>query len=133
MKLRSGWMFAIAVVCLLWSVTAEACLNPAACIDQHVVAGSADSCSPSSCLSLRVLSEDWIHPRAGPPNIFFTPDVSLQSLRTEDLDPEGPPCLVSLESHGPPGKYGALGNLGALRVAGTATEALQTGVYTVKS
>ena len=124
MKLRWGWMLAIAVVCLLWSLTADASLNPAASFDQHLVnlVAWSDSCSPASYPNLRVLSEDWIRPRARPPNIFLTPDVSLP---TEDLDPEAPPWL---ESHGPPGKYQALGQLGELRVAKVATEALQRGV-----
>ena len=124
MKLRWGWMLATAVVCLLWSLIADTSLNPAASFDPHLVAWSADSCSPSSYPSLTVRSEDWIRTRAGPQNIFLTPDVSL-SLRTEDLDPEGP---LWLESHGPPGKYWALGQPGGPRVAVIATEALQRGV-----
>jgi hypothetical protein len=122
MKLRWGWMLAITAVCLLGSLTADASLNPAASFDQHLVAWSADSCSPSSYLSRRVLSEDWIRTHAGLPNVFLTPDVSL---RTEDLDPEGPPWL---ESRGPPGKYRAPGHPGALWVAKVATAALQRGV-----
>jgi hypothetical protein len=102
MKLRWGCTLVIAVVCLLWSATADASLNPAASFDHHLVAWS-DSYSPSSYPKLRALSGDWIRPRAGPPNIFLAPHVSL---RTEDLDSEAPPWL---ESHGPPGRYRAPG------------------------
>jgi hypothetical protein len=124
MKLRWGWMLAIAMVCLLWSLSADASPNPAASFDQHLVTCSADSCSPSSYSysSLRVLREHWIRTRAGPQNISLSPDVSR---RTEDLDPEGPPWL---ESHGPPGKYRAPGQPAGLWVAKVATEALQRGV-----
>ena len=122
MKLCWGWMLAIAVVCLLWSLSADASPNPAASFDKHLVTWSADSCSPSSYPSLRVLREHWIRTRAGPQNISLTPDVSLS---TEDLDPEGRPWL---ESHGPPDKYRAPGQPGGLWVAKVATEALQRGV-----
>lgn len=122
MKLRLAWMLAVAVVCLLWSLSAHASPNPAPSFDKHLVTWSADSCSPSSYPSLRVLRESWIHTRASPQNTYLTPDVSL---RTEDLDPEGPPWL---ESHGPPGKYRAPGQPGELWVAKVATEALQRGV-----
>lgn len=122
MKLRWGWMLAIAVVCLLWSLTTAASLNPAADFDKHLVAWSADSCSPSSYPSLPVLSEDRIRSRAGPQKIFLTPDVLL---RTEVLGPEGPPWL---ESRGPPGKYRAPERPGGLLVAKVATAALQRGV-----
>ena len=120
MKLRLGWMLAVAVACLLWSLSAHASPNPAASFDKHLVARSADSCSPSSypSLSLRVLRESRIHTRAGPQNTYLTPDVSQ---RTEDLDPDGPPWLESL---GPPGKYRAPGQPGEPWVAKVATEAL---------
>ena len=106
MKLRWGWMLAwIAVVCLLSSLAAGASMNPASSFEKHSVACSRESRPPSSCPSLRVLSEDWIRSRAGPQKIFLTPEVLL---RAEDLDPEGPPWL---EFRGPPGKYRALGDL----------------------
>jgi hypothetical protein len=47
------------------------------------------------------------------------------SLRTDDLDPEGPPWL---DSRGPPGKYRAPGHPGGLWVAKVATAALQRGL-----
>ena len=112
MKLRWGWMLAIAVVCLLWS------LNPAPSFDKHLVAWSAESCSPSSYPSLPVLSGDCIRSREGP-KLFL--DVLL---RTEDLGLEGPPWL---ELRGPPGKYWAPGRPGGLLVAKIATAALQRG------
>jgi hypothetical protein len=114
MKLRWGWMLAIAVVCLLWS------LNPAASFDKHLVAWSAESCSPSSYPSPPVLSEDCIRSREAP-KLFLTPGVLL---RTKDLGPEGPPWL---ELRGPPGKYWAPGRPGGLLVAKVATAALQRG------
>ena len=110
MKLSWGWMLAIAVVCLLWS------LNPAASFDKHLVAWSAESCSPSSYPSPPVLSEDCIRSREGP-KLFLTTEVLL---RTEDLGPEGPPWL---ELRGPPGKYWAPGRPGGLLVAKVATAA----------
>ena len=95
-----GWILAcITAVCLLWSLTAEASMNPASSFKKHSVAGSGESRPPFSCPSLRMLSEDWIRSRAGPQKIFLAPDVLLHA---EDLDPEGPPWL---ESRGPPGKY----------------------------
>jgi hypothetical protein len=115
MKLRWVWMLAIAVVCLLWS------LNRAASLDKHLVAWSRESCSPSSCPSLPVLSQDCIRRREGPQRLFLTPDVLL---RTEDLGPKGPPWL---ESRGPPGKHRAPGQPGGSLVA-LATAALQRGV-----
>lgn len=113
MKLRWGWMLAIAVVCLLWS------LNPAASFDKHLVAWSRESCSPPSYPSPPVLSEDCIRSREGP-KLFLTPDVLL---RTEDLGPDGPPWL---ELRGPPGKYRAPQRPGLL-VAKVATAAPQKG------
>ena len=91
MKLRRGWILAIAVVCLLWS------LNPAANFDKHLLAWSAESCSPSSYPSPPVLSQDCIRSRESP-KLFLTPGVLL---RTKDLGPEGPPWL---QLRGPPGK-----------------------------
>ena len=121
MKLRWGWILAIAAVCLLWRLTADASMNPASSFEKHLVAWCGESRSPSSYESMRV-SEDWIHNRAGPQQLFLTPDVLL---RTEDLDPEGPPWL---ESRGPPGKYRAPGRPGGLLVAKVATAALQRGI-----
>ena len=114
MKLHWGWMLAIAVMCLLWS------LNPAASFDKHLVAWSRESCSPSSYPSLPVLSEDCLGSREGP-KLFRTPDVLL---RTEDLGPEGPPWL---ELRGPPGKCRAPRRPAGLLVAKVATAALQRG------
>ena len=91
--MKRSWVWvlaAIAVVCVLWSLTVKASLNPA-------------SSSPSSCQSLRVLSGGLIRSGAGLQEFFFTPDVLL---RAEDLDPAGPPWL---ESRGPPGRYRDLG------------------------
>jgi len=114
MKLRWGWMLAIAVVCMLWS------LNPAANFDKHLLAWSAESCSPSSYPSPPVLSQDCIRSRESP-KLFLTPGVLL---RTKDLGPEGPPWL---QLRGPPGKYWAPGRPGGLLVAKVATAALQSG------
>jgi hypothetical protein len=123
MKPLWAWMFAwIVVVCVLWSLAADARMNPASSFEKHSVACSAESRPPSFCPTLRVLSEDWIRSRAGPQKIFLTLDVVL---RTEDLDPEAPPWL---ESHGPPGKYRVPGHPVRLWVAKVATEALQRGV-----
>jgi len=123
MKPSWGWMLVcIAVVCLLWTLGLHAGKNHAGSFAKHSVAWSRESPSPSSCPSLRVLSQGWIHTRAGPQNFFFTPDVLL---RTEDLDPEGPPWL---ESRGPPGKYRDPGRPGGLLVAKVATAAFQQGV-----
>ena len=95
MKRSWVWVWAaIAVLCLLWSLTVKASMNPASSFH-----------SPSSCQSLRVLSAGLIHSRAGLQELFFTSDVLL---RAEDLDPAGPPWL---ESRGPPGKYRDLGRV----------------------
>jgi hypothetical protein len=120
MKLRWGWMLAIAVLCLLWSLNPAASLNPVASFDKHLVAWSAQSCSPSSYPSLPVLTQDCIRSREGP-KLFLTPDVLL---RTEDLGPEGPPWL---ELRGPPGKYRGSRRPAGLLVAKVATAALQRG------
>ena len=104
MKPSRGWMLAaIAVVCLLWSLTAEASMNPPSSFEKHLVARPRESHSPSSGQSLRVLSGDLIRSTAGPQEFFFTLDVLL---RAENLDPVGPPWL---ESHAPPGRYRHLG------------------------
>ena len=104
MKPSRGWMLAaIAVVCLLWSLTVKASMNPAASFEKHLIARPRESHSPSSCQSLRVLSGDLIRSIAGPQEFFFPPDVLL---RAENLDPVGPPWL---ESHGPPSRYRHLG------------------------
>ena len=118
MKPNWGWMLAIVVVCLLWSLTAEASMNPASSFEKHLLARSRDSWSPASCPSLPVLREDCIRSRAGPQEFFFSPDVLLCA---EDLDPKGPP---SLESRGPPGKYRDPGRPGGLSVAKVATGTL---------
>jgi hypothetical protein len=120
MKPSWGWMLAwIAVVCLLWSLTAEASMNPASSFEIHSVAWPRESRSPLSCQSLQVLSEGWIRGRAGPQDFFFTTDVLL---RAEDLDPTGPPWL---DSRGPPGRYRDPGRPVGLSVAKVATAALK--------
>ena len=119
MKPSWGWIFAwIAVVCLLWSLTAETHINPARSFEKHSVAWSGESRSPSSYPSLRVLRKGWIRSRAGPQKFFFTSDGLL---RAEHLDPEGPPWL---ESRGPPGRCRDLGRPVGLAVAKVATAAL---------
>ena len=116
MKPSWGWMLAwIAVVCLLWSLTAEASMNPGSSFEIHSVAWPRESRSPLSRHSLRVLSEGWIRGRAGPQDFFFTTDVLL---RAEDLDPTGPPWL---DSRGPPGRYRDPGRPVGLSVAKVAT------------
>ena len=117
MKPSWGWMLAwIAVVCLLWSLSAEASMNPASSFEIPLLAWSGESRSPSSYPSMRVLRKRWIRSPAGPQEFFFTSDVLL---RAENLDPEGPPWL---ESRGPPGRY--LGRPIGLAVANVATAAL---------
>jgi hypothetical protein len=104
--MKHSWVWvlaAIAVVCLLWSLTVKASLNPASSFGKHLVARPRESHSPSSCQSMRVLRGVWIHSAAGPQEFFFTPDVLL---RAENLDSVGPPWL---QSHGPPGRYRDLG------------------------
>jgi hypothetical protein len=74
MKPSWGWMLVwIAVVCLLWSMTAEASVNPASSFEKHSVALSGESRSPSPCQSPRVLTGNWIRSRAGPQEFFFPP------------------------------------------------------------
>ena len=117
MKPSWGWMLAwIAVVCLLWSLTAETHMNPARGFEKHSVARPGESHSP--CQSLRVLREGWIR-GAGPQDFFFTTDVLL---RAEHLDPMGPPWL---DSRGPPGRYRDPGRPVGLSVAKVATAALK--------
>ena len=102
--MKRSWVWilaAIAVLCLLWSLTAEASMNPARSFEKHLVARPRESRSP--CKNLRVLSGGLIRSTAGPQKFFFTPDVLW---RAENLDPVGPPWL---ESHGPPGRYWRLG------------------------
>ena len=100
MKRSWDWMLAwIVVVCLLWSLGLQTSMNPAGSFEKHLVDRPKESPSPAHCQSRQVLSGGWIHSRAGPQNLFFSPDVSL---RAEDQHPEGPPWL---ESRGPPGKY----------------------------
>jgi hypothetical protein len=119
MKPSWGWIFAcIAVVCLRWSLTVKASMNPARSCEKHSVAWSGESRSPSSGPSLRVLRKGWIRSRAGPQEFLFPPDVLL---RAEDLDPAGPPWL---ESRGPPGIYRDLGRPVGLAIAKVATAAL---------
>jgi hypothetical protein len=104
MKRSWVWVWAaIAVLCLLWSLTVKASLNPASSFEKHWVARPRESHSPSSCPSLRVLSGGLIRSAAGLQEFFFTPDVLL---RAEDLDPAGPPWL---DSRGPPGRYRDVG------------------------
>ena len=106
--MKRSWVWvlaAIAVLCLLWSLTVKASLNPASSFEKHLVARPRESHSPSSCQSLRVLSGGLIRSAAGLQEFFFTPDVLL---RAEDLDPAGPPWL---ESRGPPGRYRHFGRL----------------------
>jgi hypothetical protein len=118
MKRRWVWVWAaIAVVCLLWSLTVKASMNPAGSFEKHMVVRPRESHSPSSCQSLRVLRGGWIHSRAGPQEFLFTPDVSLHA---EDVDPTGPPWL---ESRGPPGIYRDLGHPKGLAVAKVAMAA----------
>jgi hypothetical protein len=103
--MKRSWVWvlaAIAVLCLLWSLTVKASMNPASSFEKHLV-WPQESRSPSSCPSLRVLSGGLIRSAAGLQELFFTPDVLL---RAENLDPVGPPWL---ESHGPPGRYPDLG------------------------
>lgn len=111
------------MVCLLWSLTIAASLSPAVNFNQHLAVWSADSCSPSSYPSLRVLSEEGIRSRAGPQKIFAAPDVLLRT--EDDLSPEGPPWL---ESRGPTGKYRAPGRPRGWLVSQVATAALERGV-----
>ena len=86
MKPRRGWMLvAIAVVCLLWSLTVKASMNPAASFEKHLVARPRESHFPSSCQSLRVLSGGLIRDGAGPQEFFFTPDVCHCVLGTWTL------------------------------------------------
>ena len=119
MKPSWGLIFAwIAVVCLLWSLTAETHRNPASSFEQHSL-WSRESRSPSSYPSLRVLCEGWIRGRARPQYFFFTSDVLL---RAEDLNPTGPPWL---DSRGPPGSYRDPGRPVGLSVAKVATAALK--------
>ena len=74
MKPSRGWMLAaIAVVCLLWSLTVKASMNPASSFEKHLVDRPRESRSPSSCQSLRVLSGDLIRSIAGPQEFFFPP------------------------------------------------------------
>jgi hypothetical protein len=99
--MKRSWVWvlaAIAVVCLLWSLTVKASRGPASSFEKHLVAQPRESHSPSSCQSLRVLSGGLLRSAAGPQEFFFTPDVLL---RAANLDPVGP----WLESHGPPGRY----------------------------
>ena len=119
MKPSWGWIFAwIAVVCLLWSLTAETHMSPARSLATHSVAWPRESRSPTSYPNLRVLREGWIR-GAGPQDFFFTTDVLL---RAEDLDPMGPPWL---DSRGPPGRYRDPGRPVGLSVAKVATAALK--------
>ena len=104
--MKRSWVWvlaAIAVVCLLGSLTVKASLNPASRFEKHWVARPRESHSPWSCQSLRVLSEGLIRSAAGQQEFFSTPEVLL---RAENLDPVGPP---GLESHGPPARYRDLG------------------------
>ena len=104
MKRSWGWILAaIAVVCLLCSLTVEAGMKPASRFEKHSVAWSRESRSPSSCQSLRVLSRGLLRSRAGLQEVFLIPDVSL---RAADLDPGGPPWL---EFRGPPNRHRGLG------------------------
>ena len=104
MKRSWVWVWAaIAVLCLLWSLTVKASMNLASSFQKHLVTRPRESHSPSSCQSLRVLSGGLIRSAAGPQEFFFAPDVLL---RAENMDPVGPPWL---ESHGPPGRYRHLG------------------------
>jgi hypothetical protein len=118
MKRSWGWMLAaIAVVYLLWSLGLQASMNPAS-LEKHSVAWGRESRSPSSCLSLRVLSGSLIRAGAGPQEFFFTPEVLL---RAEDLDPVSPPWF---ELRGPPGRYRDPGRPAGLSVAKVATATL---------
>ena len=94
-----GVLAAIAVLCLLWSLTVKARMNPGSSFEKHWVARPRESHSPSSGQSLRVLSGGFIRSAAGLQEFFFTPDVLW---RAENLDPISSPWL---ESHGPPGRY----------------------------
>ena len=120
MKPSWGGMLAwIAVVSLLWSLTADASMNPASSFEIPSVAWPRESRSPSSGQCPRVLPAGWIHSRVGSQEFLFTPDVSL---RAEDLDPAGPPWL---DSRGPPGRYRDPGRPVGLSVAKVATAALK--------
>ena len=117
--MKRSWVWvlaAIAVVCLLWNLVPQTSMNPAS-FEKHLVARPRESHSPSSCQSMRVLSEGLIRSGSGLQEFFFTPDVLL---RADDRDPVGPPWL---ESRAPPGRYRNPGRPVGLSGAKVATAA----------
>jgi len=119
-----GWILAwMTLLCLMWSVSLHARDHRHdRCRPKQAITWKQKSRPLASYENTRIVSRTSIRSRAGPQQIFFSPDVFLG---VEDLDPVGPPWL---EYRGPPHVHEKFGHSCGFSVAMVATGAPVMGI-----